>query len=249
MSLFDTLRRCLDEEIAVTQVTVVSRGAERFGAKMLVFPDGRTEGELGDRELDAAAREAAVRCPDTDIVSLPLPGGREVELFVEVFAPPPKLILVGAVHVSIHLAYFAQRLGFHTIVVDARSAFATAERFPHADELILDWPADALARMRLHDGTYVVFLTHDPKLDDPALVIALRSPVRYVGALGSKRTHAQRVVRLRELGLDDAQIARIHAPIGLDLGGRKPEEVALAIAAELVMARHGKARPGERAPS
>lgn len=245
MSLFDTLRRCLDEETPVTQVTVISRDSPRFGARMLIFPDGRAEGDLGDGALTSTAVETAHRTAETSPVSVSLPGG-EVELFVEVFAPLPKLIVVGAVHVTIHLVYFAQRLGFHTVVLDARAAFTTQERFPHADELILDWPADALARLRLHDNTYLVFLTHDPKLDDPALAIALRSPARYVGALGSKRTHAKRIERLRELGLDDAQIARIHAPIGLDLGGRKPEEVALAIAAELVMARHGKARPGER---
>jgi xanthine dehydrogenase accessory factor len=247
MSLFETLRRCLDEEVAVTQVTVISRDSPRFGAKMLVFPDGGSEGDLGEPGLTALGAGTARNAAESGPVSVPLPGaGGEVELFVEVFAPLPKLIVVGAVHVAVHLVYFAQRLGFHTIVLDARSAFATQERFPHADELVLDWPADALARMRLHDNTYLVFLTHDPKLDDPALAVALRSPIRYVGALGSKRTHAKRIERLRELGLDDGQLARIHAPIGLDLGGRKPEEVALAIAAELVMARHGKARPGER---
>jgi xanthine dehydrogenase accessory factor len=247
MSLFDSLRRYLDEEIPVTQVTVVSKESPRFGARMLVLQDGRVEGDLGEPTLTAAATEAAERVEETATVTAALPAQGEVELFVEVFAPLPKLILVGAVHVAVHLVYFAQRLGFHTVVLDARAAFATKERFPDADELVLDWPADALSRMRLHDSTYLVFLTHDPKLDDPALAVALRSSVRYVGALGSKRTHGQRVVRLREMGLDDTQIARIHAPIGLDLGGRKPEEVALSIAAELVMARHGKARAGERA--
>jgi xanthine dehydrogenase accessory factor len=247
MSLFDSLRRCVDEEVAVTQVTVISRDSPRFGAKMLVFPDGRIEGELGAPDLTALGTRAALSAEETGPATVQLPDtGSDIELFIEVFAPLPKLIVVGAVHVAVHLVYFAQRLGFHTIVLDARAAFATKERFPHADELVLDWPADALARMRLHDSTYLVFLTHDPKLDDPALAISLRSPARYVGALGSKRTHAQRIERLRELGLDEPQISRIHAPIGLDLGGRKPEEVALAIAAELVMARHGKARPGER---
>ena len=246
MSLFDSLRRCLDEEIPVTQVTVISKESPRFGARLLLLHDGRVEGDLGDPSLATAAVDAAKHAEETATVTVALPGGSEVELFVEVFAPLPKLILVGAVHVAVHLVSFAQRLGFHTVVLDARAAFATKERFPDADELVLDWPADALSRMRLHDNTYLVFLTHDPKLDDPALAVALRSHARYVGALGSKRTHAQRVERLRELGLDDEQIARIHAPIGLDLGGRKPEEVALSIAAELVMARHGKARPGER---
>ncbi|HUP22534.1 MAG TPA: XdhC family protein [Thermoanaerobaculia bacterium] len=247
MSLFDSLRRCVDEEVPVTQVTVISRDSPRFGSKMLVFPDGRNEGELGTQDLTELGTKAARSAEETGPATVQLPdAGGDIELFVEVFAPLPKLIVVGAVHVAVHLVYFAQRLGFHTVVLDARAAFATKERFPHADELVLDWPADALARIRLHDSTYLVFLTHDPKLDDPALAVALRSPARYVGALGSKRTHAKRIERLHELGLDEKQVARIHAPIGLDLGGRKPEEVALAIAAELVMARHGKARPGER---
>ena len=246
MSLFDSLRRCLDEEIPVTQVTVVSKESPRFGARLLLLHDGRIEGDLGDPSLTTAAVGAGRQAEETSTVTVALPIDGEVELFVEVFAPLPKLILVGAVHVAVHLVSFARQLGFHTVVLDARAAFATKERFPDVDELVLDWPADALSRMRLHDNTYLVFLTHDPKLDDPALAVALRSPARYVGALGSKRTHAQRVERLRELGLDDEQIARIHAPIGLDLGGRKPEEVALSIAAELVMARHGRARPGER---
>jgi xanthine dehydrogenase accessory factor len=163
-----------------------------------------------------------------------------VELFLEILRPPPKLVIVGAVHVAIHLVHFAKRLGFRCVVVDARAAFATPERFSHADELVVEWPSQALAKMPIHDETYCVFLTHDPKLDDPALEVALRRDARYVGALGSKRTHAKRVDSLRNLGLAEDLIARIHAPIGLDLGGRKPEEIALSIAAQLVASRHGK---------
>jgi xanthine dehydrogenase accessory factor len=119
--------------------------------------------------------------------------------------------------------------------------FATDERFPHADELIVGWPGEVLRGMKLHDNTYCVFLTHDPKLDDPALIAALEADVRYVGALGSTRTHAKRVERLAEAGLPPERIERIHAPIGLDLGGRRPEEIALSIAAQMVQARYGKA--------
>jgi xanthine dehydrogenase accessory factor len=148
-------------------------------------------------------------------------------------------MIVGAVHIAIPLISYAKVLGFHTIVLDARSAFATPERFQHADRLQIGWPADALAELDVDEGTYVVVLTHDEKIDDPALVYACRSPARYIGALGSRRTHARRCERLAELGLTEAELARIHAPIGISIGARTPEEIAISIAAELVTARNG----------
>jgi xanthine dehydrogenase accessory factor len=232
---FATLERALREETWVAQATVISEPG--LGARMLVWRDGTTEGSLGDPALDRRAVELALE-PDRTTGPVEVGG---VELFVEIFAPLPKLVIVGAVHVAIHLVHFAKRLGFRSIVVDAREVFATEERFPHADRLVVGWPGDVLRDMKLHESTYCVFLTHDPKLDDPALIEALRSEARYVGALGSSRTHAQRVERLRAAGLDDRLIARIHAPIGVDLGGRRPEEIALSIAAQLVQARYGKA--------
>jgi xanthine dehydrogenase accessory factor len=147
--------------------------------------------------------------------------------------------MIGAVHISIALTAFAAQLGFRTVVVDARAAFATGERFGHANELIHAWPDEALVG-RLHPNTAVVVLTHDPKLDDPALMVALPSAARYVGALGSKKTHAERVVRLREAGLTAADIDRLHAPIGLSIGGRTPGEIALSIMAQIVAVRNGK---------
>ncbi len=240
-SRFDVLRRSiLDGE---RLVAFTRADEEELGARLLVWPDGRREGTLSSPELDRAA---------TALVSadaLPSTGLHEIEgteVFVEAIEPPAELIVVGAVHVAIHLVHFARQLGLRTVVVDARSAFATAERFPHADELVVEWPADYLARTRLHDNTFCVFLTHDEKLDNPALRVALEANVRYVGALGSTRTHAKRVAALRETGLTDEQIDRVHAPVGLDLGGRRPEEIALAIAAELVAVRNGRQRPGER---
>lgn len=168
-------------------------------------------------------------------------GDEAVEIFFETYAPPETLVIVGAVHVAIPLVAIAKVLGFRTVVVDARAVYATRERFPHADELCVEWPADALARMRLHESTYCVFLTHDEKLDNPALEVALASPARYIGALGSKKTHAKRAASLRERGLDEALLERIHAPIGLPLGGKRPEEIAVAIAAEMVAARNARA--------
>ncbi len=238
---FDSLRRSL---LAGERVVAFTRAdGDELGARMLVWPDGRTEGTLREQELDRTALAIA------SAKTLPATGLREiegVEVFVETFEPLPQLFIVGAVHVAIHLVHFARQLGFRTVVVDARSAFATAERFPHADELVVEWPADYLARVPLHANTYCVFLTHDEKLDNPALQVALEAGVRYVGALGSSRTHAKRVAALREAGLGQELIDRIHAPIGLDLGGRRPEEIAMAIAAELVAVRNGRQAAGER---
>ncbi len=171
-------------------------------------------------------------------------GDTEWDIFVDVYPPPPQMIIVGAVHIAIPLVTFANALGFRTIVVDARRAFATPERFAHASELRIGWPADILADLHLNESTCLVTLTHDEKLDNPALLLAINSPVRYIGALGSRRTHAARVEALKENGATDAQIARIHAPIGLDLGGRRPEEIAVAIIAEIVQVVNEKKDDG-----
>jgi xanthine dehydrogenase accessory factor len=162
----------------------------------------------------------------------------DVEVFVETFPPPPTMYIVGAVHIAIPLVTFAQTLGFRVVVVDARGAFATPERFAHADELIMAWPDEALEG-KINSNSFVVLLTHDPKLDDPALKIALPSPARYVGALGSPKSHARRLERLRAEGVPEEQLARLHAPIGLKIGANTPEEIAASIIAEIVAARHG----------
>ena len=208
------------------------------GGKLCVLPSGATTGMLGTEALHAAALSAA-----RDALAAQAPARVTVgalDLFVDVNAPPRRLIVVGAVHTAIPLVAFADALGFATVVLDNRSAFATPERFAHAARLIVRWPADALAELALDEGCYCVFLTHDPKIDNPALAVALASPARYVGALGSRRTHARRVEALRELGVPEAQIARIHAPVGLDIGASTPEEIALAVMAEVVAVKNGK---------
>jgi xanthine dehydrogenase accessory factor len=154
-------------------------------------------------------------------------------VFVEAIVPPPTLYVVGAVHIAAGLVSIAKVLEFRTVVVDAREAFATSERFPDADELITAWPDDALEG-RLGPSSFVVVLTHDPKLDDPALRVALASPARYIGALGSSRTHARRLERLRAEGFSADQLARINGPVGLTIGARTPQEIALSIMAEIV---------------
>ena len=158
------------------------------------------------------------------------------DLFVRSYARPPRLIVVGAAHISQFLAPMAALAGFDVTVIDPRRAFASAERFPGVT-LIDDWPDQAFGRLKLDATSAVVTLTHDPKIDDPALIAALGSPVFYIGALGSKRTHAKRVARLAEAGLGD-KATRIHAPVGLDLGGRAPREIAVSILAQVVQVRY-----------
>jgi len=212
-----------------------------MGHKLLLWPNGATEGDLGDVDLNYQVIErakAAFADQQTTRFTVPTAAG-EVDVFLEVQAPLPKLVIVGAVHIAIPLVTFGKTLGFHTIVLDARSAFATPERFHHADELLIQWPADALPEIGIDESTYIVVLTHDEKIDNPALAVALTSPARYVGALGSKKTHARRVAALQEAGVTEEQIARIHAPIGLNIGARRPEEIAVSITAEIIAVMNG----------
>ncbi len=164
----------------------------------------------------------------------------EDKVFVQPYLPPSRLVIVGAVHTAIPLVSLAHVLDYRVTVVDARSAFATKERFPDADELIVSWPDEALDRLRPDRSTAVVVLTHDPKFDEPALDAALRSDAGYIGAIGSRHTSSDRLMRLRARGWTSEQLARIHGPIGLDLGGDTPAETALAIMAEIVAAIHGR---------
>lgn len=159
--------------------------------------------------------------------------------FVESFPVRPRLVAVGAGQVGIALVRLAQELGYETIVVDGRASFATRERFPDVDLLLVGWPDEIFPQISLGPKDAVAVLTHDPKFDEPAIVEALRRGCRYVGSIGSRRTHAERRERLRAAGLSDAELARIRGPIGLDLGGRRPAEIALSILAEVVAVRHG----------
>ena len=219
-------------------VTLATRieGKRGLGAKLLIGRAGILGGTLGDGETDRRVAEFAKRLisegrPGT----LTLPEGR---IFVDVQLPAPRLVIVGAVHIAVTLERLARELGFRTIVCDARDRFATAERFPDAGELILGWPTEVLARLDLDEFSYVVVVTHDAKLDNPALEAALRSRAPYVGALGSRKTHARRVRALREAGVSEEGIGRIHSPIGLEIGARSPAEIALATLAEIVSVRN-----------
>ena len=165
--------------------------------------------------------------------------GEAMEVFYDLELPPPMLVIVGGVHIGIELTRLAKLLGFRVIVVDPRRAFGDPARFPMADRVVPEWPAEALAAIGLTPSTAVTAVSHDPKIDDPALLAALRSPAFYVGALGSAETNRQRRQRLTEAGLTAAELARLRAPIGLNLGGRSPAEIALAVLAEIVATRSG----------
>jgi xanthine dehydrogenase accessory factor len=240
MTIYEELSAAIEAEQPVAVATIVG-GAATAGPKLLARPGGETIGALGaglpEAEIVGDMLAMLARA-ESGIRSYTTPSG-EVEVFIESFPPPPTMFIVGAVHIAIPLVTFAKTLGFHTVVIDARGAFATPERFGHADELVQAWPDEALEG-RLNSNSYVVLLTHDPKLDDPAIMLALPSPARYVGALGSPSTHAKRVERLREEGVPGELLARLHAPIGLKIGARTPEEIAVSIIAEIVAARYGR---------
>lgn len=167
----------------------------------------------------------------------------EADVFLELFARPATLTIVGAVHIAIPLVSLAQVLGFHTRVIDARAAFATRDRFPDVDELTVAWPQGAMPPRYLRLCDAVVVLTHDPKFDIPALEIALSSPVGYVGLLGSPSTQAKRQQALKERGYSPEDVARVHGPVGLDLGGRRPAEIALAILAQIIAKQNDRGQP------
>lgn len=242
-TIYELVREAVRNGTPLATITVLAGGP--VGSKMALKPDGQTIGDLGEASLTAQAVQAALPlliAGETQTVTL----SPEVTIFVESFVPPPTLYMVGGVHISIALAALAKVVGFRTVVIDAREAFATSERFAHVDELILAWPDEALEG-RLDARSSVAVLTHDPKLDDPALRVALRSPARYIGALGSPKTHARRLERLAAEGFTPADLARIHGPIGLPIGAKTPEEIALSILAEVVqVARRGSASTGQR---
>ena len=218
-------------------VTVIAGG--ELGAKLLVCADGSTEGSLGGAELDRAGISAAEELLWAERSETREVG--DVSLFVDVVAPAPRLVIFGAVDYSAALCRLARAAGWRPYVCDPRSQFATPGRFPDAEEVITEWPDAAFARLGGIDrATYIAVLTHDPKLDDAALTIALDSEAAYVGAMGSRRAQAQRRERLVAAGVDEELLDRVAAPIGLDLGAVSPEETALSIMAEVVAVRNGR---------
>jgi xanthine dehydrogenase accessory factor len=229
--------RIAEENGRAALVSVVA-GA-KLGAKLLVQADGAVSGGLEDAELDREALAAAEELMWAERSELREVG--EVSLFVDVTAPAPRLVVFGAVDYAAALCRLARAAGWRPYVCDPRSQFATAARFPDAEEVIAAWPDEAFARIGGIDrATYIAVLTHDPKLDDAALSLALRSDAAYVGAMGSRRAQAQRRERLLAAGVEEELIDRVAAPIGLDLGALTPDETALSIMAEVVAVRHGR---------
>jgi xanthine dehydrogenase accessory factor len=247
------MRRNLVNEQPAAVVTAVRGPETLLGRKLLLSGDGEPRGQIGEGVDEAAlaagraalaagrSARAPLALPAAGAPAVGAPAQMPVEVFVDVLLPSPTLVIVGGVHIAIALASLAKTLGYRTIVVDPRKAFGTETRFPHVDRLIQAWPDEALQEVGLTRSTAVAMLTHDPKLDDPGLRVALPSPAFYVGALGSRNTQARRRQRLLDEGLTEAQLDRLHGPIGLDLGARTPEEVALSVMAEIVAARNGQA--------
>ncbi|MEO8973336.1 MAG: XdhC/CoxI family protein [Ktedonobacteraceae bacterium] len=245
--LYEALKSMLAQEKGVALATLV-RGEEHVGAKLLVLSGKETRGTLGNPQIDALVVEDAARAiwkGEAGTRTYSLASDTEpkyVDVFIEGFPPPPSLIIVGAGHIAIPLVTFAKTLNYRVVVVDARAAFATRERFPHADELIVEWPDEVLQKMDLNPSTSVAVLTHDPKFDEPTLRVVLTREVGYIGAIGSRKTSEERSERLKQSGVTDKQLSRIHGPIGLNIGATSPEEMALAIMAEIVAAQHGRDR-------
>jgi xanthine dehydrogenase accessory factor len=241
------------EPVAVA--TVIS-GPGQVGARRVIWSsdtagaggggwDGGASGTLGSARLDAAVDDDVRGMLAQGLTGIRRYGehgerrGDDLAVFVNSFAPAPRMLVFGAIDFAAAVARAGKFLGYHVTVCDARKVFATASRFPDADEVVVDWPHRFLAGTEVDARTVICVLTHDPKFDVPLLEVALRTPAGYIGAMGSRRTHQDRLARLREAGLTEEELSRLRSPIGLDLGARTPEETAVSIAAELIQLRWG----------
>jgi xanthine dehydrogenase accessory factor len=256
--LYEALRDLVRAERPVALATIVGGG--RVGAKLLVQPDQPEQGTLGNGELDRivardalaelAVGQSGVRHYGPEGQNNPEPDAVDtVQIFIESFAAPPRMLIFGAVDFTAALTRVAKVLGYRVIVCDARTVFATNRRFPMADEVIVDWPNRVLDTLgpTLGERDAVCVLTHDPKFDVPAIQGALATRAGYIGVMGSRKTHATRLDRLAEGGVTDpVQLARVMAPIGLDIGARSPEETAVSICAEIIALRTGRVAPSLR---
>jgi xanthine dehydrogenase accessory factor len=231
VSIYDELHRVIDRDGRAVVLTVLS--GENAGAKVLVLPDGTTVGD-GPAELVALASDA-LRRGHSHVLE-----HDGVSIFADVFAPPPRLFVYGAVDTAEALCKAVKLVGWTSIVADARARFATPERLPSADEIIVAWPEEAFAQVEPNLGTAVVVLTHDDKFDLPALKAALESEAFYIGALGSRRNQERRRERLLEAGVPQASLDRIAGPCGLDIGAASSAETALSVLAEMLATRAGR---------
>jgi xanthine dehydrogenase accessory factor len=249
VSLFDTLSQALKAERPVALATVIE--GPNAGAKLLVGPHAEPLGSLGQPDLDRVVARDALGELAAGITSVRNygPNGEarqdDVKVFIESFAAPPRMLIFGAVDFTAALCRVAKILGYKVTVCDARPVFATPQRFPRADEVIVDWPHRLLEKVgpELGPRDAVCVLTHDPKFDVPAVISALATDAGYIGAMGSRRTTTDRQRRLLDEGVTPEQLERVYAPIGLDLGARTPEETAISVCAEIIALRSGRNAP------
>lgn len=234
-SLYEAMRALLNIHEPVVLARVI-RGAEDLTGKGAACREGGVFWSNLPAALEQTAMQAARTAFDTAAMQNVVVEfqGQSVELLADPILPPQAIVMVGGAHISVALANLAKAAGFQTVVIDPRRVFGSPERFPGVDQLIPAWPQEAFRQVRLDRQTAVVMLTHDPKIDDPALEIVLNSPVFYVGALGSRKTQEARRGRLLGMGFTPEQVERIHGPVGLDIGARLPEEIAVSILAEII---------------
>lgn len=252
--LYDLLDEEIRAERPVALATVIEGPDDRLGRKLLVRPGHDPLGSLGHDDLDRVVQRdvlGELAAGQTLVRHYGAEGQAREEtlsVFIESFAPPPQMLIFGAVDFTAALARVAKVLGYRVTVCDARPVFATRARFPGADEVVVDWPHRLLERVGAGLGPRdaICVLTHDPKFDVPAVIEALKTGAGYIGAMGSRRTDDDRTRRLREQGVGDAELARVMSPIGLDIGARTPEETAVSITAEIIALRTGRAAPNLR---
>lgn len=233
--VYTALSEAIQNDMTAVQATVIAGPAA--GSEMLYIPPDRWIGALGEADSDTVREKITTMVQDGGTTQFEDDGNR---LFIETHTPPPHLVIIGGVHIAIPLITFAKELGFQTTVIDAREQFLTPERFSHADRLIDAWPDEGLAQLNLHPGVAAVCLAHDPKFEDPAITSLLASNVGYIGAMGSRKTSAERRERLKLEGFSDEQLDRIYGPVGINIGAKSPAEIALSILAEIVAVRRGK---------
>lgn len=228
---WETASDLVRQDQAIKTVTILQ--GDHAGQKTLLHDDAIVYTSI-DNELKDALVQVAVGCHDSGRTKV-----GDADVMVDVYHPRPRLIIIGGAHVAMALKNFAHQLGFRVVLIDPRKAFATRERFPDVEVISHQYPDKALAEIGITSESYVAILTHDPKIDDPALKAALPSSARYIGVLSSKRTHQKRIERLTEAGVDAQLFERIHTPIGLEIGAKTPEEIALCIMAEIIAVRNG----------
>jgi xanthine dehydrogenase accessory factor len=241
-SMYETIKSSIEQERPVVAATIIN-GPDHVGEHLLVFGSDLVEGGLDLPFQSSVIADARAQLDNGHPATREYTDGEKTyEVFLDPYVTPSELYIFGGVHVGVPLCVFAKQMGFRVHVIDARERFGSADRFPLADEIATAYADEYLTNVELGSSSYVVVLSHDPKLDDPALLSALKSDARYIGAIGSRMTNEKRRMRLKAAGLTDEQLDRLHAPIGLNIGARNPEEIALSIIAEMIAAKNNMSR-------